>query len=258
MFSVEYRERVRERVLERARADSRVTSAGAVGAEARGEPDRWSDIDLTFGVADGASVPEVLADWTRELAAELEAVHLFDLPVGSTVYRVFLFPGNLQVDLSFTPQPEFGPRGPHFVLLFGDLGERRAERSAGPGQLDSARELFGRGVHHAVRARICIERGRLWQAEYWISAIRDHALELACLRHGLEGAYGRDFDRLPAESLAALEPALVRSAEPAELLRALGAAVDALLREAGDVGEIANELEPSLRELRASSLGQSR
>jgi predicted nucleotidyltransferase len=109
MFTLEDRERVRERVLEHARADSRVTSAAVVGAEARGELDRWSDIDLTFGVGDGTNITELLADWTRRLAAELDAIELFDLPVGSTVYRVFLFPCNLQVDLSFTPQAEFGP-----------------------------------------------------------------------------------------------------------------------------------------------------
>ena len=250
MFSVEDRERVRERVLERAQADSRVKSAAAVGAEGRGEVDRWSDIDLTFGVADEESIPEVLGDWTRQLAEELDAVELFDLPVRSSVYRVFLFPGNLQVDLSFTPQSEFGARGPHFVLLFGEVGKRQASG----GQRATAGEEFGRGVHHAVRARICIERGRLWQAEYWISALRDHALELACLRYKLDGAYGRDFDRLPRESLARFEPALPRSVDRTELLRALGSALDGLLREADEVRQLADELAPRLRELLAPSL----
>ena len=251
MFSVEDRERVRERVLQHARADSRVRSAAAVGAEGRGELERWSDIDLTFGVADEESIPEVLADWTRRLAEELDAVELFDLPVGSSIYRVFLFPGNLQVDLSFTPQSEFGARGPNFVLLFGEVG---GERQAGGSQSATAREEFGRGVHHAVRARICIERGRLWQAEYWIRALRDHALELACRRHGLDGAYGRDFDRLPGELLARIEPAIARSIDRRELLRALGPALDALLREADEVRELADELAPRLRELLAPSL----
>jgi len=250
MFSLEDRERVRERLLEHARADSRVRSAAVVGAEGRGELDRWSDIDLTFGVADEESIPEVLADWTRQLGEELDAVELFDLPVGSSVYRVFLFPGNLQVDLSFTPQSEFRARGPHFALLFGEVSERQAGRS----QSAAAREEFGRGVHHAVRARICIERGRLWQAEYWVSALRDHALELACRRYGLDGAYGRDFDRLPPELLARLEVALPRSVDRAELLRALGPALEALLHEADEVRELADELAPGLRELLAPSL----
>src|SRR5438105_641811 len=107
-----------------ARGDSRVVAGAAIGATARGGGDRWSDMDLTFGLADGASMAEVLRDWTSELGDRFAAVHLFDLPFQSTVYRVFLFPGNLQVDLSFTPRAEFGALGPEFVLLFGSAVER--------------------------------------------------------------------------------------------------------------------------------------
>jgi hypothetical protein len=49
---------------------------------ASGPGDRWSDLDLTFGVADGAPVAELLEDWTRDVADEFETVHLFDLPAG--------------------------------------------------------------------------------------------------------------------------------------------------------------------------------
>jgi hypothetical protein len=44
----------------------------------------------------------------------------------------------------------------------------------------------------ALHARICIERGRWWQAEHWISAMRDHVITLACLRLGYPGATGRN------------------------------------------------------------------
>ena len=100
MFCVEDRERIMEQLVERARSDPRVVAAAAVGSSAGGG-DRWSDLDLTFGVAAGVPVEEVLADWTRTLETDFGAVVLFDLPVGSTIYRVFLLPGVLQVDLSF-------------------------------------------------------------------------------------------------------------------------------------------------------------
>jgi hypothetical protein len=104
-----------------------------------------------------------------------------------------------------------------------------------------------------VRARFCIERGRPWQAEHWISATRDQALALACRRQGLQSAYGRGFDRLPAEWLAKLEPALVGSLERSELLRALGAAVEALLQEAAETRTLADRLAPRLRDLTATT-----
>jgi hypothetical protein len=253
VFSVHERERVREWLLERAQADARVVAGAVVGAEAHGSADRWSDIDLTFGIVEGASVDEVLAQWTKDLAVELDALDLFDVQVGSTIYRVFLLPGNLQVDLSFAPEGEFGARGPHFRLLFGTAAQRPAGRAAAEPQPDTARHLFGLGVHHAVRARFCIERSKPWQAEHWISATRDQALALACHRRALQSAYGRGFDHLPAELLAKLEPALVGSLERSELLRALGAAIEALLQEADETRRLADRLAPQLRELTAAT-----
>lgn len=249
MFTVEERARVRERLVELARADERIESAAEVGSSALGGGDRWSDLDLTFGLAEGASMEVVLADWTARVQREFDALVLFDLPFRSSIYRVFLLPGSLQVDLSFTPGPEFGAHGRGFALLFGVAARHDEVPRPAP------RDLLGVGVHHAVRGRICIERGRVWQAEYWISAVRDHALSLACLRHGLEPELGRGFDRLPADVRERAAGAIVRSLEPPELLRALREAVDALLREADGVHEDAPRLEAELRALLAVSPG---
>jgi hypothetical protein len=243
VFSVEERDRVRDRVLELASADRRIVAGAAVGALAAGGGDRWSDLDLTFGVSDGVPVAEVLDDWTRTLVGELDAVHLFDLPAESTIYRVFLLPGCLQVDLSFTPASEFGARGPRFALLFGTAVEKAHVPQP------SAHHLFGMGVHHAVRAGFCIERGRLWQAEYWISGLRDQALTLACLRRGLDTSYGRGFDQLPAEVLEQAARALVQRVEREDLLRALGNAVAGLLDESVEVPDLATKVEAELRRL---------
>ena len=243
MFTVKERNRVRDRLLEIGRADRRLVAGALIGASAAGGGDRWSDLDLTFGLADDATLADVLADWTTRLQREFNAVHLFDLPYQSTMYRVFLLPGNLQVDLSFTPRAEFGAHGPKFELLFGSAVERN--RAPPP----SSQHLFGHAVHHLVRARICIERGRLWQAEYWISAARNQALSLACLHRGMETSYGRGFDDLPAEILAPFNEALVGSLDRGRLLQTLGRTVDGLLRNSQDVRELALRLEPQLREL---------
>jgi hypothetical protein len=240
MFTADFRDRVRDRVLELARGDARVVAGAVVGSAAQGGGDRWSDLDLTFGVEDGVPVTRVADDWGAVLRSELEAAHLFDLWRESAVYRVFLLPGCLQVDLSFAPASEFGARGPGFGLLFG------AAVDLPPAPAPAREELFGLAVHHAVRARFCIERGRVWQAEFWIHTLRDHVLELACLNRGLPVPYGRGFDALPAE--AHDESALVRSAQRDDLLRALGAAVAMLVREAPD---LAAPLDARFRELAA-------
>jgi len=129
----------------------------------------------------------------------------------------------LQFDLSFAPAAEFGAIGPEFRLLFGAAADKPFP--AAP----SRSPLFGYGVHHAVRARVCIERGRYWQAEYWTSAVRDYALAMACVRLKLSAHYGRGFDELPEHLRDAAAPALVRSVDRAELLRALRRGADLLL-----------------------------
>jgi hypothetical protein len=243
MFNVEDRNRVRDRVLALASGDPRVVAGAVVGSLALTDGDRWSDLDLTFAVVDHVPVLDVLADWTETLVTELDAIQLFDLPAGPSLYRVFLLPGCLQVDLSFTPASAFGATGPKFRLLFGSAVDKPHTPAPPP------REVFGYAVHHALRARFCIIRGRLWQAEYWISGVRDLTLTLACLRFNLPSREGRGFDDLPADVRDALAGALVRSLDSAELLRALGVAISVLMRESSQVSELAEKVEPQLRAL---------
>jgi hypothetical protein len=54
-------------------------------------------------------------------------------------------------------------------------------------ELPSPSELIGMGWLYALHARSSIARGRVWQAEYMISGMRDQVLALACLRHRLPG-----------------------------------------------------------------------
>ena len=245
MFRPEERDRVERQVLEWAHADARVVAGAVVGSRAHDPGDRFSDLDLTFGVAAGCSISEVLDGWSRRLIEQYKAVHLFDLPSGAALYRVFLLPGCLQLDLSFAPAAAFGAIGPQFRLLFGDAIEQPSP--AAP----DVHQLFGYGVHHAVRARICVERQRYWHAEYWISGVRDYALTMACVRLGLPAYFGRGFDGLPDAIRTAAAAALVRTLERGHLLNALRCATDLLLSEAASASVAPPRLVQELQELMA-------
>jgi hypothetical protein len=242
VFTVEQRDALRARMLRLAEEDKRVVAGAAVGSLAVGTGDRFSDLDLTFGIADGVPVTEVLDGWTRTLSEELDAVELADLTAGPTTYRVFLLPDALQFDLSMTPATQFRPAGPRFQLLFGETAADEPEASAPvAGRLfiptpAVAGDIFGWGVIYALHARACIERGRFWQAEHYVDAVRDHALSLACLSHGLPAAQARGYDDLSPETLTAFDRTHVGSLEPDVLRRALGASVLALLNEGGEAG----------------------
>src|SRR5438105_7753717 len=120
MFTVEQRDALHERLLRLAEEDERVVAGAVVGSLAVDSGDRFSDLDLTFGIADHVQVADVLDDWTRTLIDQLDAVQLAGLERGPTTYRVFLLPDALQLDLSMTPAAQFRPAGPRFRLLFGE------------------------------------------------------------------------------------------------------------------------------------------
>ena len=240
MFTVEQRDALREHLLRLGEEDERVVAGAAVGSLAVDGGDRFSDLDLTFGIADHVPVADVLDDWTRTLIDELDAVHLADLEREPTIYRVYLLPDALQFDLSMTPAAQFRPAGPRFRLLFGETAaesEGPTPRVAGAIFLPTpavAGDLFGWGVIYALHARACIERGRVWQAEHYVGAVRDHALSLACLQRGLPAVQARGYDELPPETLAGFERTHVGSVEPDALRRALAASVRALLNEGAE------------------------
>ncbi|MGA8117552.1 MAG: hypothetical protein WCA46_28270 [Actinocatenispora sp.] len=229
MYRPEDRQRLRDALLAAARQDQRITGAALTGSAAVDREDRWSDIDLAFGLAAGVAAGRVVADWTDRLYRRHGAVHHTDMTRGGTLYRVFLLADTLQVDIAFAPADEFGAIAPTFRLVFG------AARDLPAAPPPEAATLVGLGWLYALHARSSIARGRVWQAEYMISGLRDQVLALSCLRHGVPAAQGRGMDDLPAEVTAPIVGALVRSLNTADLRRAFRAAAEALLVEAGHV-----------------------
>ena len=223
MFDVGERDRVRERLVELAEADPDVVAAAITGSLGSGDEDRWSDLDMAFGI-DG-DLERAVERWTATLYADFGALHHWDHPVGSTLYLVFLLPDCLELDLSFTPAAAFGPRGPSWRTMFG--------KAAAPEPTPAADRdhVIGLAWHHALHAHAAIERGKPWHAEWWISGLRDQTIALACLRLGEPTDYARGADLLSTAITTPLEAALVRSLDESELRRALRAAATSFQEE---------------------------
>lgn len=234
MFTVEQREALVERVIRLGEEDERVVAGALVGSLAVDAGDRYSDVDVTFGITDDVPVANVLADWTSMLVDGFDAVTLVDLGRGPTTYRVFLLPNALQLDLSMTPETQFRPAGPRFRLLFGETALGESEAVAGSLFIDTpavVEDIFGWGVVYALHARACIERGRPWQAEHYIGAVRDHALSLACLREGTVALQARGYDDLSGETRSSFAETHVGDLARDALRAALAASVRSLFDE---------------------------
>jgi predicted nucleotidyltransferase len=249
VFSEADRDRVREHLVEAAHADPRIAAAAIVGSAAAGRADEWSDIDLVLRLTPGLAPADVLDAWTERLYDRHDAVSHFDLWSGPALYRVFLLASSLQVDISFWPFETFVARGA-FQLLFGEADGTPTETSSP--------DPVGLAWVYALHARTSIVRDRPLQALYWLNGLRDQIGTLACLRHGLPEKEGRGVDQLPAELKRQLADTIVRTLDPAELVRALTLLIDALITELSEIdGHTADRLEPVLLELvrtaRASS-----
>jgi len=248
MFTPKERARLRSDLIEFARQDARIAAGALTGSASADREDQWSDIDLAFGLADVAEMPNVLSDWTARMYERHSAVHHFDVKAGAWIYRVFLLASTLQVDLAFVPAAEFGALAPTFRLLFGQAND------PGHAPPQPTGDLIGMGLLYALHARSSIARGRVWQAELMISCLRDNALALACIRHELPAAHGRGFDQLPGAVIAQFEDSLVRSLEPVQLADAFRAAARAFSSEIEHTDpQLAKRLEPILASLIAIS-----
>lgn len=110
VFTTQYRDSLRRELIEMAKDDTRIKGAAITGSASVGLEDRWSDIDLFFGI-DEQMLNRALDDWTDLMYNQYGAVHHLDIVSGKTIYRVFLLRNTLQVDLAFSPTSEFGARG---------------------------------------------------------------------------------------------------------------------------------------------------
>jgi hypothetical protein len=242
VFTVAERDRVRGRLLELAEHDPEVVAAAITGSYVADGGDEWSDIDLAFGIR--GELVQALARWNDVLYGEFGAMHDWDLPWGPTIYRVFLLPEWLQVDIAFTPESEFGPRGPNWRTVFGETVDVSPTKPA------SSDELIGWAWVLARHAHTCIARRKPWQAEWCIASVRENILALACLRLGYPIRYAKGADLLPHELTQPLEATLVRSLDDDELRRAFGAATTAFATELeASTPTLAATIGPMLTEL---------
>jgi hypothetical protein len=247
MFSTEERARIRDQLLKRAEADDAIVGAAYTGSLGTGAGDRWSDTDLVLAVR-GELAP-TLNRWTDWLYQEHKAQHHWDLPVGPKLIRVFLLPGWLELDLTFAPEADFAPRGLQWRTIFGQA------QPLDPYPPTDRDLLAGLLWHHALHARICLARRRWWQAEHWISAMRDHVITMACARLGLPAANAKGADLLPDALTAPLQATLVRELTETELRRALTATITVATDEiARSDPALAARLGPMLAELAGPSL----
>ncbi|SDR74291.1 hypothetical protein SAMN04488543_0292 [Friedmanniella luteola] len=246
MFSVGDREVLRTRLVAAARQDPQVDAAALLGSAARGEEDRWSDIDLALRLTPGADPGEVADQWARQLRQHEAVVDQLDVHASGALYRVFLLASTLQVDLSFWPHGRLVTGGAPVRLLFG----RADDTTTDPRSRPDAMEPLRSGWLHALHARSALARGRSWQAVWMLEGLRNQLVALYCRRYDLPTHEGRGVDALPAAVRAELAATLTPTTDPAALHHTFRVLTALLLAEAAHQAlPVPAGLEAALEEL---------
>lgn len=229
VFDVADREALRARLVQFAEADGRVSAAASLGSAARGELDRWSDIDLALRLVPGSEADVVADGWTSYVAETEQVVDHLDVRASGALYRVLLLASSLQVDLSFWPHDQPLADGAPVAVLFGEVPVAPAEPADEP---DTARSGVRMGWLYALHARSALGRGRCWQALWMLESIRNVVVGLYCRRLDLPPSEGRGVDRLPPALLDGLARSHPSSVQPDQLWATFAILVGLLLEEA--------------------------
>ena len=244
IFTPEEREQLRDELVLAAHNDPNLSGAAHTGSAATARLDRWSDIDFALCLKPSASYERVVAAWT-ELLYQHGAVTHMDVMRGATLFRVFLLKNTLQVDIAFWREAEFGAMGPSFRLIF---GEAKSPRAGAPS--DARGALIGMAWLYALHVRSSLARGRILQADYMMSGMRNHVFELMCLRCGVIAQQGRGLDDLPAAERESASACIPRSLETPEMKRAFQETMRVLLNEIGHAdGELQHRVSGLLHEM---------
>jgi hypothetical protein len=248
IFTPDERERLRDELVSAAQQDANLCGAAHTGSAALSLLDRWSDIDLALCLKATASptalYDQVIAEWTTRLYQRHDAVAHMDVMRGTTLFRVFLLKNTLQVDVAFWRAEDFGATGPNFRLIFGQTKPPRPEAQSNP------QALIGMAWLYALHVRSSLARGRVLQAEYMLSGMRNYVFELACLRCGVIAKQGRGLDDLSAVERDAVARCIPRSLDPDELKRSFQITIDLLVREIRPVdAELENKLTGVLQDM---------
>ncbi len=231
IFTPDERERLRGELISGAQKDPNLCGAAHTGSGASSRLDRWSDIDLALCLKPDASHERVVAEWTELLYRH-------------PLFRVFLLENTLQVDVAFWRTEDFAATGPNFQLIFGQAKPPQHTPPPNPGS------LIGMAWLYALHVRSSLARGRILQAEYMLSGMRNHVCELVSLRCGVTPHQGRGLDDLPASERDTAAICIPCSLEPSELKRAFLTTMQALLEEVRHVdGEVAIRLSGPLHEI---------
>jgi len=243
IFTPAAREWLRGELISAAQKDPNLCGAAHTGSGASGRLDSWSDIDLALCLKPDASHERVVAAWTELLYRHHAVAHL-DIMRGPTLFRVFLLEHTLQVDVAFWRAEDFAAIGPNFLLIFGQAGSPHHTPPPDPFP------LIGMAWLYALHVRSSLARGRILQAEYMLSGMRNQVCELTALRCGVNPHQGRGLDDLPVLQRDVAASHIPRSLEPFELKRAFQSTMRALLEEVRHVdGEVATKLSGPLNDM---------
>lgn len=259
LYSPEERQQVLDTLLDALRDDGRIAGVLVVGSGAVGFKDDHSDIDLSVVMTAEEDVEPVFRDWDGRIQALFPVVTRFETHYGPHSYLYgFLLDNFLELDIGFVCLNNLVAKRPSWQIAFDRSGQIQAimESSPPPNPAAAAPEQLQQTLqavwHYIMHSAICLRRAQDWRAIYYLELVRQHTIELAGLRLGLETKNYRQVDQLSADFLLTLQRTLPSDFSRGKIMRALQTAVHCFFNETAAWekpldGELANHLQNKMQ-----------
>lgn len=239
LFTPERRTEILENLLIFLQTDEQVSGVVMVGSTADDFRDTYSDINLLVIVADSLPVYPVYHKWKTRFTALYNRLSGFEMRQDGECYHFgCLLDNYLGLEMQFLKLEKLVATRKPWKIAFDRAGNlaTHLERTYAEEQLAAPVREYKRIMETIwqpiLKCVAALRRDEIWRALYLLEDLRDSAVRIAGMNHGVDTYGFTAVDHLPEMFLVHLRHTIPTSTSTPAIRRALKTAVILLFREA--------------------------
>lgn len=239
LFTPERRVEILENLLIFLKTDDQISGVVMVGSTAENFRDNYSDINLLVITADNLPVYPVYHKWKTRFTALYNRLSSFETGYDGERYHFgCLLDNYLSLEMHFLKLEKLIAKRKPWQIAFDRVGnlEHHLERTYAEEQMVAPVREYTRIMETIwlpiMKCVAALRRDEIWRALYLLEELRDKAVQIAGMNHGIDTHGFTAVDYLPEMFLVHLRHTIPTSTSTPAIRRALKTAVVLLFREA--------------------------